>query len=180
MTAFQDPAAPAEAGRAQLQHLTPRDRELLRQMGVYIGYSMIFLRRLLKPDAVRARLALCTAYYDLRALPPESPTNAVSFKAARTVTPAIYLAIGYALLGARAVRADVAERLDRRLHELSQNGPFALTPEIGGWIGCGAKELPLIIQALGYDRGKDGLYQKRSERLEPETEGSSVSSQEYS
>jgi ATP-dependent RNA helicase SUPV3L1/SUV3 len=53
----------------QLRHLTARDRELIRRMGVYIGYRVVFVRDLLKPGSVLIRFALCAAYYDLRSPP---------------------------------------------------------------------------------------------------------------
>lgn len=153
----------AVVAREQLRRLTGRDRELLRRMDVYIGYRLVFVRGLLTPDAVRARLALCAAYYDLRAPAPELRDGAVSVKTASGVTPAVYLAIGYPVLGPRAVRADVVERFGRRLYQLSRKGPFTLLPELRSRLGCSAKELALMVQALGYHRTHDGLYEEQTE-----------------
>jgi ATP-dependent RNA helicase SUPV3L1/SUV3 len=150
----------ADVAREQVRGLTRHDRELMRRMDVYMGYRLVFVRGLLKPGAVRARLALCAAYYDLRLPTPELYGGNVSVKAASGVTPVAYLAIGYPVFGPRAIRADVVERVGRRLYQLSRKGSFGLAPELGSWLGCSAKELALIVRALGYRRTPEGLYQE--------------------
>ena len=70
------------------------------------------------------------------------------------------------MLGPLAIRADIAERFGRRLYQLSRRGPFALPPDLGGLLGCPAKELPLIADALGYGRRPDGLYGQRTQPSE--------------
>jgi ATP-dependent RNA helicase SUPV3L1/SUV3 len=148
----------SDAAREQLRHLTARDRERLRQMSIYIGYRVVFVRGCWKPDGIVARLALCSAFYDLRSTGLALKHNTVSVKASSAVPPAVYLAIGYPVFGSRAIRADIVERFDRRLYQLSRTGPFAVTREFGSWLGCSPKELASIIEALGYHRDETGLY----------------------
>jgi ATP-dependent RNA helicase SUPV3L1/SUV3 len=150
----------------QLRHLTARDRELIRRMGVYIGYRVVFVRDLLKPGSVLIRFALCAAYYDLRSPPFDIKKCVVSARIRSGIGTAVYLAVGYPVLGPRAVRADLVERFSAHLHQLSRRGPFSLSPELGSSVGCPVKELPLIAEALGYQRGQDGLYRKTDEPLE--------------
>jgi len=148
----------AEAAREQLRHLTSRDRQRLHRAGVSIGRRLVFVRALLKPTAVGGRIALCVAYYDLRSSIPEIKNGSVSVKASPSVPTNAYIAMGYPVLGSRAMRADILERFDERLDRLSQQGFFALPGECASLVGCSLQELATVVEALGYRRGKNHTW----------------------
>jgi ATP-dependent RNA helicase SUPV3L1/SUV3 len=158
----------SETAREQLSCLTARDRELMRQMNVYIGYRVVFVRGLLRPEAVRARQALCAAYYDYRAAPLALKESAVSVRVSPAISPAVYLAIGYPAVGPRAIRADIVERFSQRLYRLARNGPFGVHSDFGNWLGCPPKEVAAVVEALGYRRDDQGLYAAAHVAVQPE------------
>jgi len=140
-------------------------REAVARAGIVIGPVVVFVPAGLTPDAIAARVALATAWYGAgRALRP--PTGgAVSFHAGRGIDPAAYAAIGFPVFGPRAIRADVAARVGRRLAgaiAADASGPAAAADasdanapdahpadaEIASWLGCTTREVRRIVEAL--------------------------------
>ena len=76
-----------------------------------------------------------------RALRPPSG-GAVSFPAGRGIDRAAYAAIGFPVLATRAVRADVAARVEARLADSPEE------TEIASWLGCPTREVRRIVEAL--------------------------------
>ena len=73
--------------------------------------------------------------------------GAVSIPVARGAHLKAYAAIGYPIFGARAIRADVVERVRRALSVAGDEeapGPGKLA----SWLGCPAREAPRIAEAL--------------------------------
>ena len=67
------------------------------------------------------------------------------------VAPTAYLLIGYPVFGARAIRADVVERVHRALAaraagEGEEQGPSA--SQLASLLGCSAREVPTIVAEL--------------------------------
>jgi hypothetical protein len=62
------------------------------------------------------------------------------------------------LLGARAIRADIAERVSKELWLCSKGGSFTPPAHAAQWLGCSTAELGELTVALGYRRGEDGQY----------------------
>jgi ATP-dependent RNA helicase SUPV3L1/SUV3 len=134
-------ALAARAGD-QLAELTDADRALLHAQGVELGARVLWVPALLRPDAVKQRLALASAFFDARPAPPNPA--AVSIRIPPNADARAYAAIGFPVFGTRAVRADVAERVGRALAE---GGPEAAS--LASWLGCPAREVPRIAEALG-------------------------------
>jgi ATP-dependent RNA helicase SUPV3L1/SUV3 len=61
-----------------------------------------------------------------------------------------YNAIGYRIVGPRALRVDQLERLAAALRRLARQGPFTPSPDLASLAGCRQAELPEILTALGY------------------------------
>ncbi|APR88021.1 ATP-dependent DNA helicase [Minicystis rosea] len=126
---------------AQIAELAAADRALLEAQGVRLGARVLYVPSLLRGSAAAQRLALASAYFDPRPLPPKPA--AVSLALPRGADPRAYAAIGFPVFGTRAVRADVAERVCRALAEgASETAHFA------SWLGCPAREVPRITEAL--------------------------------
>ena len=66
------------------------------------------------------------------------------------VEPAFYRAIGYPLLGPRALRVDRLEALAAAARRLAQAGPFVATPALASLADSHQADLPGMLAALGY------------------------------
>jgi ATP-dependent RNA helicase SUPV3L1/SUV3 len=130
-----------------LAALNPAAQAALAAAGVQLGHGAVWLPRGLAADAVTARIALATAWFEcgraLRALrAPER--GAVSFVPSRGLPRAALAAIGYPVVGPRAIRVDV---LDRLVTELDAGPPDE--PKLASWIGATTPELRKVLRQLG-------------------------------
>lgn len=135
----------AREAEEQVAELDERDRSILRALGVELGERVIFVASLLRRPAIERRAALVAAYFDARVRAPRP--GAVSIPVARGAHQKAYAAIGYPIFGARAIRADVVERVRRALSAAGADeapGPGKLA----SWLGCPAREAPRIAEAL--------------------------------
>ncbi|HKF71791.1 MAG TPA: disulfide oxidoreductase, partial [Stellaceae bacterium] len=62
----------------------------------------------------------------------------------------LYEAMGYRVLGPRALRVDRVERLALAARRLARQGPFGPLPELAQIAGCRKDELAGVLAALGY------------------------------
>jgi ATP-dependent RNA helicase SUPV3L1/SUV3 len=146
------------AAEAQLRRLHGRDRQLLRSLGVEIGSKLIWVAKLLRPEATRVRALLCTAALPkgLRLEPPRP--GAVALVPDPAIDPDAYTAVGFPVFGTRALRADIVERVNARLAELSSHAPFELPMELSAVAGIRRDELGELVEALGYAELDDGRW----------------------
>ncbi len=130
--------------------LGPEERAALNAVGVKAGRVAAWMPGLMKPAAARLMLALRAVHSGQAA--PETPTQA-SFVLKDTAWSDVMLhTAGYLRLGARAVRADLAERLAGTLSQVrraSETSAFAAPPELAAQVGCPLAEFPAILRALG-------------------------------
>ncbi len=120
-------------------------RASLTTAGLVLGPAVVFVAKGLTPAALGTRVALATIWFGAgRALRPPSG-GAVSFPAGRGIDRAAYAAIGFPVFAARAVRADVAARVQARL----LHGETPEETEIASWLGCPTREVRRIVEALG-------------------------------
>jgi ATP-dependent RNA helicase SUPV3L1/SUV3 len=127
-----------------LEALAPDDRAALQATGTVFGRAAVFVTRGLTPEAIGARVALASAWFELgrqgRVLRPPSG-GAVSFPASRGVPRAVYSAIGFPAWSARAVRADVLERV-------LAEAPDADEAKLASWIGASIADLRKVLRQL--------------------------------
>lgn len=139
----------AREARAQLQALTPAERRRLEQAGIRFGLHVVYLREALKPAAVARRAALAAAFWgEAEAVHP--PASAVSMPARPDRPAGLYAAVGFPVAGARAVRADVLERLVRELRRLARRGPFDPDGTVRRRLSCPRADVRPVVEALGY------------------------------
>ena len=157
---------PRRATRGLTAGLTPADRRAFRRLGVRIGTESIFVPILVKPRAARLRALLWTVHRGKPARPPPAPgLRAVAPDSA--VEAAFYDACGYRVVGGRAIRVDVLDRLAGRLARAGRNGPFALSPDILSGVGLPLDRLAPVLRALGYEEagsGRPGEYVRARRR----------------
>jgi ATP-dependent RNA helicase SUPV3L1/SUV3 len=125
----------------QVRELEARDRSALGRCGVRIGRHVAFATSLLGPAALRARALLCQAEIGQRLPAPSAATT--SFVPVADVSDATCAAMGFPVIGGRAIRADLVEVVAKRL------ASGAGAAEIAQRLGCYPDEVQAIRQVLG-------------------------------
>jgi hypothetical protein len=136
----------ASSAHTQLEQLPADDRLRFEAAGVVIGRAVVYASALVKPDMIRRRAALCSAFSAAR--PRQWPGGTErSVVPARDVAPELYTAVGYPIVGRRGIRADVLERFAGRLQRWS--GPPPSEARLAGWLGARPAEAVEIARLLG-------------------------------
>jgi ATP-dependent RNA helicase SUPV3L1/SUV3 len=127
--------------------LSDTDLAAIQAAGVVLGKRAAWVPRAFSPPAMQHRLALALAFHGAAARLPPRPPLGPSVPAPKGASVPAYAALGYAVLGRRAVRADV---LDRVLAARAAEPP-AEPPEdrlLARWMACSPREVPSILEAL--------------------------------
>ncbi|EDM76481.1 putative helicase [Plesiocystis pacifica SIR-1] len=147
------------AAEAQLRRLDGRDRKRLESLGVRVGERLIWAPKLLRAPALRQRAALCSAALPKGVSVPAPPGGAVSFAPNPEVDAGAYTALGYPVLGDRAIRADMIERLLGELARLDGGAGVGLDgregAKLAGLVGVRREQLEAVVEALGWTRDDD-------------------------
>jgi ATP-dependent RNA helicase SUPV3L1/SUV3 len=163
--------APARVAASTLTRL---DRRLLHRTGLLISRTVSYLPGLLSRDAVVNRVALWRAFHGSA---PDVPATA-SFAVRPGVDHTACNAVGYPVLGSRAVRADIVARLSSLLGDEQRRSvePFPVPASIAEWVECTPAELPPLLRALGYrSTGGDRFVRAgRRRKRRPERAASSA------
>ncbi len=132
------------------QRLTPQQRETLKAEGLRAGRVAAYVPEALKPAAQRVIAALRAV--ESRSAPRRAPEGAGSFRLDGSWPEAELNANGYLVFGARALRADLAERLGweiaKRKKEAGKN-LFTVPIELASMISCSAEDWPGVLKGLG-------------------------------
>ena len=100
-----------------LQGLDKDMRTAAYKLGIRIGALDIFVPGLLKPEPLRWRIALAAVQRDMPVAAPP-PTGAVTvMKPEDPETAAAWAGAGFRMVERQMIRADMAERLARQLHD---------------------------------------------------------------
>ncbi|MFO0555958.1 MAG: helicase-related protein [Polyangiaceae bacterium] len=146
--------------RAQIEALTELDLAALTERGVVLGRTTAYVPLLLKRERMVVRCALVRAWAfagpSLEEARPDAragrwPTGTeVSLPLLSGVSPKLHTSLGYPVIGPRAIRADVLERVA----ELDRAGdPEARRREAGRLLACKARDVEAVLGALpGSDR----------------------------
>ncbi len=150
---------PRRALAPQLAALDEAGRAGLAAAGVRLGVLNLFLPAMLKPAPARAAGLLWWARNGADGPPPPATGAAASVVRDLAVPEGCYAALGLSVLGPRAIRADIVERLALRLRKAARRGPFPVDPGMLKLAACKRAEFPDVLAALGYEavgRGDDG------------------------
>ena len=156
----------------EIRSLDQDARAMLRRLGVRFGAHHIFIPALLKP-APSGFLAILWALKN-GGLDQKGVTELASLSASgRTSIPAeneihcdLYKAVGFRVLGGRAVRIDILERLADQIRPLLSWRPkagiedkpegaldgrsFSVTVTMTSLLGCAGDDFSTILKSLGY------------------------------
>ena len=134
--------------------LTGAEKRRMQRLGVRFGRAFVFLPLLVKPARRRLALILWAAHRGIET-PPVAQPGRVSMAVAAGFPDGYYEAAGYAVVGPRAVRVDMLERLAETVHAAESRGPVAESPELLSIVGCPRAELPEIMAWLGFRALRD-------------------------
>ena len=132
-------------------------KERLGAFGLRIGRAVAYIPALLKPDR-RGLLGLLHAVRHNHAV-LTVPPSAVWIKVDPRLPVGFYRAVGFWVVGAKAVRVDVLERLAKAAAEGLRDGALLPTPALARLAACGPEDLAGALAAVGFRaRGRgDGL-----------------------
>jgi len=167
--AFQVAETLAPIDRAKVEMLIAGlslpDRRHLARLGVTIGEAYVFLKGLSKPGALTLLRALWRAGREVWGELPLPPPGRVSVAADPNIDNGYYTAIGFPVVGPRAIRVDMLDRLVARLWRMTVKGAMPPDPTIAPVLGCTKDEADAVLAALGWSRQEtDGVVTYRRQR----------------
>ena len=142
--------------------LSPLDRKNLARMHVRIGTELVYVDRLLKPDAIVAKAVIWCAHQRQKRIPPLPPSGVVSVP--MRGSRAFLEVLGFVPIGPRAIRADQYERLLMLLRRGTREGPMELPAAMPSWFGCTHEELRGVAEAMGFPKDDEGRFLPRPQR----------------
>jgi ATP-dependent RNA helicase SUPV3L1/SUV3 len=143
-----------ELVRNEVERLPPADRAALRKLGVKFARFSVFMPALIKPEAARLMGLLAAVKAGLASV-PRLPSAGLTSTTVNPDTPVpVYAASGYRVLGPRAVRLDMLERLgdaiEAKRDAEKKLPPFAISPDMLSLLGCAADEMAGVLTALNF------------------------------
>ena len=124
----------------------------LRPFGVWFGRRTVYLPKLLRPDAA-ALLTLLWGVWTKKEAPPAPPAPGLtSFAVDKGTDTASLHAAGFAVVGGRAIRFDMLERLEDELEQALSAGTDAETvlTKLVSLLGTGKDDARTVLTALGW------------------------------
>ncbi|WP_299328930.1 helicase-related protein [Parasphingopyxis sp.] len=143
---------PRKTALGPLGALDKQQRHRIGRLGLTIGALDIFHAKLLKPEAVRWRLALASVANGKR-MPELPPAGATLLPEPKGKTLAAWRKAGFRGFAGQMLRIDMAERVARAAHD-ARNGkaPFAPDPALATSLGLSDAALARLMQALGFQQ----------------------------
>jgi ATP-dependent RNA helicase SUPV3L1/SUV3 len=164
----------------EVKALDQNARGQLRAYGIRFGAFNIYIPALLKPAAADLLLLLWALYagrehgIDSDSMPPRPQQGLTSVEADRRTPEPYWHAAGFQLLGSRAVRIDMLERLSDLIRArvtwratpeqaagvpsgATGDGGFRVAPELMSVVGCSGEDFASILTALGFRRSRQKL-----------------------
>jgi len=124
----------------------------LRPFGVWFGRRNVYLPKLLRPDAA-ALLTLLWGVWTKKDAPPAPPAPGLtSFAVDKGREIASLHAAGFAVMGGRAIRFDMLDRLEDELEQALSSGTDAetLLTKLVSLLGSSKEEARDVLAALGW------------------------------
>ena len=134
---------------SDIKSLDQKDRAVLRKHGIRFGQFTIFNHLMLKPAPTKLRLLLQTLISGKSYPPPPLP-GLVTIPVIAEAPPDYYIKAGYRLLGTRAIRVDMLERLSDLLRVQDIWNGFEANVEMLSITGLSLDQFADIMDNLGY------------------------------
>jgi ATP-dependent RNA helicase SUPV3L1/SUV3 len=141
---------------AAVRQLGPADRRWLARHGVRIGRLAVFVPDPGSREAASLRALLFAARRGGSAWVPGGPSVPIDPR----VPAQVCAAAGHVVVGPRALRADLAERVAQRAFERARDGRLE-ADSIASLASCPLEEAAALLKAMGYARTADGRFEWR-------------------
>ena len=133
----------------EIKALEQQDRALLRKHGLRFGQFTIFHYLMLKPAPTKLRLLLWSLFSNTAyALPP--PAGLVTVPRVEIASADYYLRAGYKLVGERALRVDMLERLADLIRTKDVWNGFEANVDMLSITGLTLEQFAEVLSNLGY------------------------------
>ena len=122
----------------------------LKPYAVWFGRRVVYLPKLLRPDAASLLALLWSVWQKLDNVPALPRAGLTSFDS--DAPEGFLAAAGFRKFARRAIRLDMLERLEDVLEKALVEGSNAeeLTPKLVSLLGCGNEQLKEVLDALGW------------------------------
>ncbi|MBO6504557.1 MAG: hypothetical protein JJ850_04140 [Kordiimonadaceae bacterium] len=135
----------------ELRQIDQEARKGLRRFGIRIGATSLYMPLVLKPHAIELRLLMWAMAGKLSALPGLPTPGMVWVDTEETAPKEFYELCGFHVVGKKAVRMDMLERLADAVRPLGQDRNwFEVTPEIMGLVGLSGEDFAEVMRGIGY------------------------------
>ena len=142
---------PRKLVAGDLRQIDQDARKGLRRFGIRIGATSLYMPLVLKPHAIELRLMMWAMAGNLTALPSLPTPGMVWVDTDKTAPNTFYEMCGFHVVGKKAVRMDMLERLADAVRPLGQDRNwFEVTPEIMGLVGLSGDDFAEVMQGIGY------------------------------
>jgi ATP-dependent RNA helicase SUPV3L1/SUV3 len=124
----------------------------LKIFGVWFGRRSIYLPKLVRPEAASLLALLWSVWHKLEKMPAPPQPGLTSFANDARLPSAFLAAAGFRVVGRRAIRLDMLDRLEEELEKGAASGAPAdtLTPKLVSLLGCGNEEAQDVLAHLGW------------------------------
>jgi ATP-dependent RNA helicase SUPV3L1/SUV3 len=124
----------------------------LKRLGVRVAMRSIFLPKLLKPEASALAALLWAVHTKMTHIPPPPAPGLTSFPFDGEAPRAFLAAAGFHIVGKRAIRLDMLERIDGLLEQASRIGRAVdeTLPELTSLMGASNTEAMEMARVLGW------------------------------
>jgi len=128
---------------------------------VKFGRRAVFMPKLLRPDAASLLALLWGVRAKLDQIPSPPTAGITSFEVDDAAPDGFLAAAGFHVVGPRAIRLDMLDRLEQELEAATATGQVAdaAVPKLVSLLGCDRATLDDVLAALGWSRvavvGKD-------------------------
>ncbi len=135
----------------ELRQIDQDSRKGLRRFGIRIGATSLYMPLVLKPHAIELRLLMWAMAGKHSALPGLPTPGMVWVDTEGTAPREFYELCGFHVVGKKAVRMDMLERLADAVRPLGQDRDwFEVTPEIMGLVGLSGEDFAEVMRGIGY------------------------------
>lgn len=147
-----------------------RDVDQDARKGIRIGATALYMPAILKPAGVELRLILWAIHTGTEKLPDLPTPGMVWVEADKNAPVEFYSIAGFRIVGKKAVRIDMLERLADGVRPLGDGGKeFEVSPELMGLVGCSGDDFADVMRTLGYRCEKRKITpESKPEKPQPE------------
>ena len=137
--------------------LPPDERAALRNLrafGIRFARRSIYMPKLIRPDAAALLALLWAVKNKLTQIPPPPPAGLTSFEPEHETPRGFIAAAGFRVVGPRAIRIDMLDRLEQELEAAGVAGTSAdaVITKIVSFLGSDRATLDKILEALHWKR----------------------------